>query len=48
MYVLAYVWVCACGCRCPWKPEEGVRSPGAGVMSYERPCGYWGLNLGLL
>lgn len=24
--------VCAPECRYPWRPEEGVRSPGAGVI----------------
>lgn len=39
--------ICIClhvhytGARCPWRPEEGIRSPGAGVVggcSCELPC----------
>lgn len=27
-----YVWACACGCSCLWRPEEGIRSFAAGVI----------------
>jgi hypothetical protein len=32
---------------CPWRPEEGIRSPGTGVADDCEPlCGYWELNPG--
>lgn len=37
-----YVW-------CLQRPEEGVESPGTGVIvGFEPPLGCWELNLGLL
>jgi hypothetical protein len=29
--VYVCVWICTCGCRCPQRPEEGARAPGAGA-----------------
>ena len=44
--------VCLPACLCmqyPWEPEEGTRSPDAGISdSYEPPCGCWEWNLWVL
>lgn len=30
--------MCRCRCRCPWRPEEGGESPGAGISGgHEMP-----------
>jgi hypothetical protein len=35
--------------QCPWKPEEGIKSPGIQVTAgYELLCGHWESNLGPL
>jgi hypothetical protein len=36
MYMDVCVPVCTCACRSPWRPEEGIGSPGTRVTgSYE-------------
>lgn len=42
MYVYCFVCLYVCSpCACPWKPEEGIRSPGARVIdNCELPSGY--------
>jgi hypothetical protein len=32
-YFYLWVWVYTCECWCPWRIDEGIQSPGAGVMS---------------
>lgn len=31
---MSLVWVYARECRCPWRPEDGDRLPGTGVVSH--------------
>lgn len=31
LFNYVYVNVCALECKSPWRPEEGIESPGAGV-----------------
>ena len=42
-----YLFVCAQECGCPWRPEEGIRSPGAGV-TVVKSCLMWVLETKLL
>ena len=43
--LLVYMYVYHVCAWCPWKSEEGVRSPETGVMdSWEPPCQSWELN----
>lgn len=40
-----FVCVCAHDCRYPWRPEEGARSLGVGVLSvWAAQCGHWELK----
>lgn len=33
VFLIVCICVCVCACRCSWRPEEGVRSLGAGVRA---------------
>lgn len=36
-------------CQCSWRPEEGIRIGGIGVIDgCELPCAHWDWNLGAL
>lgn len=37
VYMYVHVCVCVYECRCPCRSEEGIRSPGAGVLGCCEP-----------
>lgn len=42
-FIYVHIYLCA---LCPWRTEEGTRSPGNGVkQGCEQPCGCWESNL---
>lgn len=42
---LTCMYLCSTCVQCRWRPEEGIRSPRAGVIEVcEQPCGHWEPN----
>ena len=48
MIICVHAYMCTTSVQCPWRPVEGIRSPGQKLQMDASCCGFWELNLGPL
>lgn len=49
LHMMVCLHLCICTMCLPMEARRGLESPGIGIMdSWEPPCGFWELTLGVL